>query len=261
MDHRRYIVLTGGEIEDGLLHKVLNQTGPGLILAADSGAHALLRPGSLAWAQGPILPDILVGDLDSIQAADLDFIKSQGKTLIFQFPSHKDRSDTHLALEAIKIIEKGGGQALVKAWLDYQLPNEQGTWLKALNDRPLGPARPRVDILGAGGSRLDHSLANYWLAFTFSQDLDISLWQENSYARPYQGQLNLSFEPDPAYPYFSIIPFSDLRGLTLTGFEYPLFEANINQADASLLISNQLKAGGGKLDLEAGKILVVRARD
>jgi len=60
-----------------------------LIIAADGGAEFL-------WDKG-IIPDVLIGDFDSISTETLKNLGNKAE--IIEFPGHKDKSDTELSIE------------------------------------------------------------------------------------------------------------------------------------------------------------------
>ena len=64
--------------------------GADLIVAADGGALALER-----WS---VLPQVVVGDLDSLSRAGADALAAKG-VRVFRHPEEKDESDLELALE------------------------------------------------------------------------------------------------------------------------------------------------------------------
>lgn len=94
----------------------------GTIIAADGGANYLCKKG--------IIPDVLIGDFDSISAEYLNVLKK--KSNIIKFPIDKDKSDTELAIE-------------------YCLKN-------GYND---------ITLINAVDGRLDHSLTNIFLIEKF----------------------------------------------------------------------------------------------
>ena len=90
------------------------------VVAADGG---LLR----AWTLG-LEPAVLVGDLDSLQPADVAAAADRGVAVV-RASTDKDESDAELA--ALEAVRRGA---------------------------------TRITVLGAfGGPRLDHALANVWL--------------------------------------------------------------------------------------------------
>ena len=89
---------------------------PEILVAADSGLHAVLRRG---W-----IPDLVVGDLDSVRADALEAATAAGAA-VEQASVDKDETDLELALAAsvrlgatdIRVIVRGDGR------LDHQLAN------------------------------------------------------------------------------------------------------------------------------------------
>lgn len=94
----------------------------GTIIAADGGANYLCKKG--------IIPDVLIGDFDSISPEYLNVLKK--KSNIIKFSVDKDKSDTELAIE-------------------YCLKN-------GYND---------ITLINAVDGRLDHSLTNIFLIEKF----------------------------------------------------------------------------------------------
>jgi thiamine pyrophosphokinase len=111
------IVVAGG---DAAPDDAAQLTGADLVIAADSGAMWL--------AATRVRPDLLIGDMDSVEPALLDRLAAEG-VAIERHPADKDASDAELAVE--RAVEAGADE---------------------------------VVILGAlGGQRLDHELANLLL--------------------------------------------------------------------------------------------------
>ena len=113
----RAIVVAGG---DAVAEDAPRLAGADLVIAADSGAE---------WLDGlGIRPDLLVGDMDSIDPGLLERLSNDGVT-IERYPVDKDASDAELAV--VRAISDGADE---------------------------------VVIVGAlGGGRLDHELANVLL--------------------------------------------------------------------------------------------------
>ncbi|MBP3926388.1 MAG: thiamine diphosphokinase, partial [Clostridium sp.] len=61
--------------------------------------------------------------------------------------------------------------------------------------------------------------------------------------------------------YISFLPLTEeVRGITLTGFKYPLTDKDI-AIGTSLCISNELKKEEGVLELENGVLICVESHD
>lgn len=114
---RRILVVAGGETAPPTaLRAALPRVD--LVVAADSGVHH-------ARALG-LHVDHVVGDLDSVRAADLDAAVGAGAQ-VERFPAEKDQTDLELALERASALG-GPGSSLV--------------------------------VVASAGGRLDHALAN-----------------------------------------------------------------------------------------------------
>ncbi|BCZ48077.1 thiamine pyrophosphokinase [Clostridium gelidum] len=92
------------------------------IIAADRGSECLYNYG--------IVPDLLLGDFDSVKKEILDAVKLQIKEVL-EFPPEKDYTDTEIAI--IEAIKRGS---------------------------------EKIYLFGAIGSRMDHTLGNIGLLLT-----------------------------------------------------------------------------------------------
>ncbi len=100
-----------------------------ILVAVDSGAEILMRLN--------LVPDLLIGDMDSISDLSLSWCSKRG-TRIERFPVEKDEPDTELALEE-----------LVRLGIS------------------------RVILLNFNGNRPDHFIATLMLMYGLSDSLDI----------------------------------------------------------------------------------------
>lgn len=184
------------------------------VIAADGGAVHLYHMG--------MVPDIIIGDLDSIPENILLFFKEK-QVQIVKHPPHKDQTDMQLCIE-------------------YAIAN--GCCF--------------LDILGATSSRLDHTLANIFLlrplaehnipaAITDNRN-DIHLVTDT-----------WTFEGCPG-DLLSVIPVSDrVTGLTLEGLEYPLTDKELTLG-SPLGISNVFSRQKARITLKSGAVLVIRPK-
>jgi thiamine pyrophosphokinase len=222
---RHVLVVAGGDIPS---RAALDAAWPGwsdgivAVIAADAG---LARARALG-----LEPTLLVGDLDSIDAALLAEVEAAGLP-IHRAPSAKDESDAELAL------------------------------LEALGD-----GATRVTILGAfGGVRLDHELANLWLlAHPAAAGIDVVLLDGRTRAsllvapgadggavtRPLAGAIGGTV---------SLLPFGgDAIGITTRGLRYPLRDEPLVPGPARGL-SNVREASDAAVTLRTGRLLVLEA--
>ena len=174
-----------------------------------------------------IRPNVLMGDFDSIHQDDLAFLIEK-EVEIIEFPARKDLTDTELCVE----------------WAIDQNVNE-------------------VVLLGAIGSRMDHTLANIFLLKKLADkgifgrviNANNELLVIHDRIRD---QITLNGKKGEI---LSILPLSrTVTGITLEGFEYPLSEARIEMG-SSLGISNCFAREHVRIRIKKGILLVSRSKD
>lgn len=169
-------------------------------------------------------PDIAIGDFDSVSKEELATIRSSSGKTIACDPIDKDFTDTEMA---------------VRLALDMQ-PSE-------------------LVLLGALGTRFDHSLANvHLLALAEKQNVRAAIIDQYNKITLVTKELTIHKQN---YPNVSLLPLSMLvTGITLYGFQYPLHEAELTIGQ-SLGISNVLTGQSGTIKLREGMLLVIQSRD
>jgi thiamine pyrophosphokinase len=186
-----------------------------LLIAADGGANHCTRLG--------ITPDILLGDLDSIEPAILTKLENEGIS-IHRHPTRKDATDLELALDLA--VEKGA----------------QTIWL-----------------VGALGGRWDMSLANIMLAASdkYKDQRILLLGQDCSMEILQPGKIHTV--SGTSGQNISLLPLKDnVCGVTLIGFEYPLKNHTISFG-STLGVSNILKDDQATVQHSKGVLLCVLA--
>ncbi len=118
----RVIVLANGEWESAWGRSELTKEKIDLLICADGGANLAISSG--------LLPDVLVGDLDSITQVNLEKCQ-ESNVSIKKFQSQKDQTDLELAMEYAQVYLESYGN---------------------LNDE--------IFLYAAGGKRLDHLQGN-----------------------------------------------------------------------------------------------------
>ena len=114
----KIVIIANGQINDSPAVQAAIK-GAELIIAADGGARHGMALG--------VVPEVLVGDFDSLEPRELRALEAQGAKIV-RHPTHKDQTDLELALEYAVHV---GAEELI--------------------------------ILGGIGTRWDQSLANYLL--------------------------------------------------------------------------------------------------
>lgn len=209
----RVTVVASGDLADGDDRWLDGAT----VIAADAGAATLDRLG--------LVPDRLVGDLDSIPEALLARLRGAG-VAIEGHPADKDASDTELALEAA-----------------------------------LATGATEVVVLGAtGGARLDHELANLLLLADpalASRDVRVVHGPTTVRALHDGGRLRLE---GTAGDLVTLLPIGgNATGVTITGVRWPLADATLGLG-RSRGLSNEIVTPPASVSLERGTLLVVEHR-
>ena len=205
------VVVANGEIINiNFLKYVLKNSDH--IICADGAAKYLMDLN--------IYPDLLIGDLDSINEKTLKWVE-KNNIKIQRFPVKKDMTDTELAVES------------------------------ALKQNP-----NKITIIGAIGSRLDHSLGNIMLLYKIHKlGIDAAVVNEINYITIVSDVLKMKCRIGEI---ISIIPVGgDARGVTLEGLEYPLNDHNIKMG-SSLGISNKSVSEEIIISVKNGILLVVK---
>ncbi|NQX71518.1 thiamine diphosphokinase [Paenibacillus alba] len=180
--------------------------------------------GALYLIQHGYKPDIAMGDFDSVTKDELELIRASSHTFVDCDPIFKDLTDTEMAFN----------------WALAQQP-------------------AHITLLGAIGTRFDHSLANvHLLRKGLEQGISCAIVDANNQIIVIQQSTSIA---RGNYTHISLLPLSmEVTGITLHGFQYPLHNATL-QIGQSLGISNVLAASQGMIELETGLLLVIQSKD
>lgn len=185
-----------------------------LVIAADGGAASL---DAFGW-----LPDVLVGDMDSVGAVLVERLE-EANTEVERHPADKERSDTELALETA--LARGGTE---------------------------------IVLLGAiGGERLDHELANLLLlADPGLAGRDVRIESGSSTARVLRAGERRALVGSVG-DLVSLLPIGgDATGVTTDGLRWSLESARLGFG-RSRGLSNEIVSTPASVSLERGTLLVV----
>ncbi len=177
-----------------------------------------------------LVPDAIVGDFDTVRPEILDRYRRSagGDTLWDVHKPEKDETDTELAIR---------------------------TAMK------LGCAR--LAILGATGGRLDHELSNiHLLKMCLDAGVEAALYDAQNRVSLLTG--SRVFRRSEAYgKYVSFIPMTEqVKGITLTGFKYPLTGKNITIGrEAGLCVSNEIVEETAAIRFDKGILICVESKD
>lgn len=171
-------------------------------------------------------PDMIVGDFDTVKPEILAFYRQKEHIVWDTHQPEKDETDTELAL--LKAQATGCDEII---------------------------------LLGATGGRMDHMIGNLHLLFPCLQR-GIEAFILDSKNRIYLIDGERRFYRDRLWgKYISFLPLTEaVKGITLTGFKYPLFEKDI-EIGSSLCISNELLGEEGAITFTEGVLIVVESHD
>lgn len=233
------LVVTGGTVDvvwaARWLENEAKKTPFDYCIAADSGLDA-------ADALG-IHVDYLLGDYDSVKPEVLARYRNTVETVTF--PREKDYTDTELAFQAV-----------------IQL-TEQKTAKHRDTGQQTAESKPVVTVLGATGTRFDHTLANVSLLAYFAKNkIPARLLDKHNCIRMLAGEDTLCLTKLSQYGSFvsCLAIGGEVTGLTLTGFRYPLTGA-VLQMGVSLGVSNEIVDAQAKISIKSGQLLVIESRD
>jgi thiamine pyrophosphokinase len=188
-----------------------------IVIAADGGAHAAETAG---W-----LPDLIVGDADSLSDSDVERYRALGVGVDLH-PPEKDQSDTELALEA----------ALARDVAEIRLTG------------------------ALGGPRIEHAIANLLLLADPRLDgRDVAIERGDSTIRrigTHDGPGSLEIRGTPG-DFVSLLPLdAEVAGIRTNGLRYPLTDETLTLGPTRGL-SNELLGERGAVHTERGRLLVV----
>lgn len=212
------IIVSGGFIPiDFLIYQIKNKNADAdLIICADSGADALFA--------AEILPNVLLGDFDSINKEVFDFYVQQGIKTV-RFNTNKDVTDTHIAIKYA--INQGAD---------------------------------RVIILGALGDRIDHTLSNIFLLESYLHLAHCKIIDAKNRIELISDGTKRVYS-NKHYKYISLIPVSKkVVGVTTDGFKYKLTNATLHRSD-SFGVSNEILQTYGTVAIRKGLLAIIQAND
>lgn len=210
----RVCIILNGEIKNyNYIKNIINKNNYDYIVCADGGANHSYNMG--------IIPDYIIGDLDSIYSEIIEFYKL--KDVKFEkFPSKKDETDTEICV-----------------YLASKLNAKE------------------IDFIGALGGRLDHMIANinllYYVRNKGIYTKIISEHEEIYIAINEEISINGDIGDT-----ISVIPLNgDAKGVTLENLEYPLNNYDM-KFYLPLGISNVMLDEKCSVKVEQGSLIIIK---
>lgn len=186
------------------------------IVAADKGACYLKKYN--------IIPDLFIGDLDSVDTETLQFINVHhiDKKI---FDSKKDYTDTDLCVQ--ELLERGFDDIVICCATGKRFDHQLATIAILI----------RLEKLGKTAKIVDDNNELYVLS---------------------KGLHNVSKNNKK---YFSLLSITACSEYTTSGFLYEVKHCRITRENAGLGISNELKNEYGALQIHTGIVLIVQSND
>ena len=183
-----------------------------ICFCADGGANFAFRYGKV--------PEMIIGDLDSIEKRVLEYYKSKN-VLIKKFPKDKDFTDFELILKEINKISEN------KNFVE------------------------KIFVVGGLGKRIDMTLNNLFIMekyknLVFLQENEEIFYAEKSFVLKNKKECE-----------FSIIPISEkVEKLTLKGFKFETDKIGVKREN-SRLVSNVILENEASVEFENGKLIII----
>lgn len=171
-----------------------------------------------------IIPNFIIGDFDSVNQKILEEYENN-KTQIIKLNPEKDYTDTHMSLKLA--INKGATEII---------------------------------ILGAIGSRLDHTIANiHVLKEALENKIEAKIIDLNNEIMLINKSITIL--KSDKYKYISLIPLTtEVKEITLKGFKYKLDKETL-KIGHSIGISNEQLEDKAKIEISEGILIIVKSRD
>ena len=209
---KKYVIFLNGEYKysQEFMDKLVSKNV--VCFCADGGANFAFKYGKI--------PEVIVGDLDSIEKKVLEYYKSKN-ILIKKFPKDKDFTDFELILKEINKISEN------KNFVE------------------------KIFVVGGLGKRIDMALSNLFIMekyknLVFLQENEEIFYVEKSFVLKNKKEYE-----------FSIIPISEkVEKLTLKGFKFETDKIDVKREN-SRLVSNVILENEASVEFENGKLIII----
>ena len=209
---KKYVIFLNGEYKysQQFMDKLVSENAA--CFCADGGANFAFKYGKM--------PEVIVGDLDSIEKKVLEYYKSKN-ILIKKFPKDKDFTDFELILKEINKISEN------KNFVE------------------------KIFVVGGLGKRTDMTLSNLFIMEKYK---NLVFLQENE--EIFYAEKSFVLKNKKEYE-FSIIPISEkVEKLTLKGFKFETDKIDVKR-ESSRLVSNVICGDEASVEFESGKLIII----
>ncbi|MBQ7876760.1 MAG: thiamine diphosphokinase [Clostridia bacterium] len=174
-------------------------------------------------ADGGLIHAEKMGIVPNLTVGDFDSFKGEVTGDVRRFKPEKDYTDTDIAVKAA--MEKGYNEII---------------------------------LLGATGTRLDHTMANIGLleyislnggkGTVINEHNKITVIRESTVIKREEGW------------HLSLIPIGEVKGVTLKNLKYPLQDYTLKFSE-SLAVSNEFTENDAVIEIKEGSLIVIKSRD
>lgn len=210
---QRIIIVSNGSLYSDITDDISKSD---FVIGVDRAAYWLLAHG--------IVPDVAIGDFDSVTKAELAAIRKKVKKII-EYTPEKDWTDTELALEY------------------------------AMKRKP-----SETVIFGGSGTRLDHELGVLHLLERAQQGGIPTVFRNATNEVTMLGRGRTIISKREGSRYVSVLPISKTITISLTGFKYNLKKKTIHRGQ-TIGISNEFTGMTAEVMLFAGSVFIVQSKD
>jgi len=212
MSSKRVVIIANGTLRNFDYHRSLFK-GDDYFICINGGAVHAFNLG--------IKPDLVLGDLDSLQPGEREKLVRFALELI-EYPSAKEKSDLELALD------------------------------KAVDMKP-----QEIMIIGAlGGKRADHFFINLLLLLVpLNRGIPARIVDEFQEIRIINEELIIEGRPGDYLSLFALTP--ETSGISTEGLKFPLENESLNFA-STLGLSNEFVSSSARITLQSGLLLVIK---
>lgn len=204
------------------INVLVREPKKGMMESIRPGEWAGVDRGAYLLLKAGIHPKYTYGDFDSVDDEEWAFITRHME--VTPVPTRKDDTDLEICLKDL-----------------------------------VGKGYESIDVYGATGGRLDHTLANiYLLTHKSLSQSDIRLIDHQNIMQPLPAGRHIVAKAD-GMRYVSFLPLAAGGNLTLEGFEYDLDHVEL-EVGRTLTISNEFKEKYASVHTDA-TIIMVQSRD
>ncbi|OPX51273.1 thiamine diphosphokinase [Clostridium thermobutyricum] len=172
-----------------------------------------------------ITPNLIVGDFDSGDLKVVEYFKNTGIE-VRKYSTHKDYTDTHLA---------------------YNIAKELGDVKK-------------IYLLGATGTRFDHSLGNLGLFLnSLEDDIYLEIVDDNNIMFIVDRKTTIKNRKNKVLSFHGLS--DEVRNFTIKNAKYELERYNLKLLEPRAICNEFLDGEDVQIDFDSGKILVMLTND